>query len=470
MGFRRADRQIIETLLSMFRQKLDVPWVLDAGPAAGCALVLCDIDSSLGREAWNAGAPSGAMLAKVTSGFGHQGNLVLRRPLRGHGPQGLVHVFNLASAERTGRPPSEGQTMPPGADQPGPAAPPPIAASAYVPPPVPQGLAPPPAWPASTPPPAVPDLISPPAMLASTPSPVTPDPAPPPASAAPAVAVAMPHAPAQPAAVPSFALPPVAPSTGSLAALRPTPAATQDEKPSRKGTEKVSDEDDLLDAMHRMRFRSRGIPMREVGLLAALRPVMAMQHSAVLTLPGLPALCLSPRDRAYSSEASAADIARALTSALIPVRVVPYGDPEEAREAAGILDGIPRSIDQLTWLACVRCPDDDTTRHESSVYRLRRWPDLGQVPHEPHHLRWCGVLSRQPSTMRALAAATGSQPRDVAAFLDACAELQILEGRPATQAELESITVPEVSQQAKQVRERISLLRTILTKLGIRKS
>lgn len=257
---------------------------------------------------------------------------------------------------------------------------------------------------------------------------------------------------------------------GSLTMQRPVAAPQQADKPSRNAAEKVSDEDELLEAMHRMRYPSRGIPMREAGLLAALRPVMAMRQPAVLTLPGLPALCLLPQERAYSTEASTADIAKALTSALIPVRVVPYGDAHEARQAAGILDGVPRSIDQLIWLACVRCPEADTARHEASVYRLRRWPDLGQVPHEPYHLRWCGVLSRQPSTLRALAAATGSPPRDVAAFLDACAELEILEGRPATRGELETIAAPEVSQQAKQVRERISLLRTVLNKLGIRKS
>jgi hypothetical protein len=177
-----------------------------------------------------------------------------------------------------------------------------------------------------------------------------------------------------------------------------------------------------------------------------------------------------PQERAYYSEAPVAEIAKALTPEPVTVRVVPYGDPAEAQEAAGSIDASPRSIDQLTWLACVRCPEPDTSRHESSVYRLRRWPDLGQVPHEPHHLRWCGVLSRQPSTLRALAASTGSAPQDVAAFLDACAELEILESRTATQADLETISVPEVSQQAKQVRERISLLRSILNRLGIRKS
>ena len=38
------------------------------------------------------------------------------------------------------------------------------------------------------------------------------------------------------------------------------------------------------------------------------------------------------------------------------VRVVPYGDPTKARDAAGSIDASPRSMDQLTWLACVRCP------------------------------------------------------------------------------------------------------------------
>jgi hypothetical protein len=275
--------------------------------------------------------------------------------------------------------------------------------------------------------------------------------------------------PSQVAAAP--AVPPFVSAVPAASLVPPRSAGMppQAEKPARKQAEKAREEDELLDALHRMRYQSRGIPMQEWGLLAALRQVLAMQGPAVLYLPGLHALCVLPKERAYYTEAPVADIARVLSPEPMSVRIVPYGDTTEAREAAGTIDSSPRSIDQLTWLACVRCPEKDTARHETSVYRLRRWPDLGQVPHEPHHLRWCGVLSRQPSTLRALAAATGSAPQDVAAFLDACAELEILESRPATEADLAAITVPEVSQQAKQVRERISLLRTILNKLGIRK-
>lgn len=434
IGFSEADLRILETLVSMFRSKLHTNWVIDAAwDAAGCRLMLCDLDNGPGSEAWHREVPEGVLRAAVTAAAtGAHGDLVLLRPLRGHGPNGLVHVLNLAGARLLGPPDGAGHAPPP--------RPPAHATPAAAPVPVP-------------------------AMAVASPAPdVTPVPPPPPV-AAPVTPKAVPAAPGLPVARP-------APAAPSPAAQRAAPQPRPSEKPVvRQGPEKPGEEEELLDAMHRMRYQSRGIPLREAGLLGALRRVASMRQPAVVTLPGLTAaLCLMPQERAYYSEAPIAEIARVLTPEPISVRVVPYGDPVEARDAAGSIDASPRSMDQLTWLACVRCPEQDTARHETSVYRLRRWPDLGQVPHEPHHLRWCGVLSRQPSTLRALAAATGSTPQDVAAFLDACAELEILESRPATQTDLETISVPEVSQQAKQVRERISLLRTILNKLGIRKS
>jgi hypothetical protein len=442
LGFSEADLRILETLVSMFRSKLQANWVIEAGWDPNCGLILCDADTDHGRDAWRQSASVGILRAAVTAGAGATGDLVLHRPLRGHGPFGLVQVLNAASSRATSRAPEQARP-----------APMPITIAAP-PPPQPARAAPAAAPPALVSTRAAAMPLGPTATAPMTARvPATPA-APPP----PAVPAAMPTAPAQPPMPAAILVQP-----------RSTGMPPQPEKPARKQAEKAREEDELLDALHRMRYQSRGIPMQEWGLLAALRRALAMQAPAVLYLPGLHALCILPQERAYYTEAPVADIARILSPEPMSVRVVPYGDAAEAREAAGTIDSNPRSIDQLTWLACVRCPEKDTSRHETSVYRLRRWPDLGQVPHEPHHLRWCGVLSRQPSTLRALAAATGSAPQDVAAFLDACAELLILESRPATEADLAAITVPEVSQQTKQVRERISLLRTILSKLGIRK-
>ena len=60
IGFSEADLRILETLVSMFRSKLHTNWVIDAAwDAAGCRLMLCDLDNGPGSEAWHREGPEG---------------------------------------------------------------------------------------------------------------------------------------------------------------------------------------------------------------------------------------------------------------------------------------------------------------------------------------------------------------------------------------------------------------------------
>ena len=92
-------------------------------------------------------------------------------------------------------------------------------------------------------------------------------------------------------------------------------------------------------------------------------------------------------------------------------------------------DSPPRPLEHLYWIAALRCGGgaDSVARHGEAVFRLRRWPDLGHLPHERHHLQWCGQLTRRRMTLAAMAEGADREPREAAAFLDACAELGILE-------------------------------------------
>ena len=119
------------------------------------------------------------------------------------------------------------------------------------------------------------------------------------------------------------------------------------------------------------------------------------------------------------------------------------------------------------WLASVRTPPERLDSYEAALFRLKRWPDLGNLPHEPHHMQWCGILTRQSAGLAALAGNGGVTPAQTAAFLDACGELGILDRKDATAAEVAAMQLPVVSKKG---RERISLFKNILGRLRIFRS
>jgi hypothetical protein len=149
------------------------------------------------------------------------------------------------------------------------------------------------------------------------------------------------------------------------------------------------------------------------------------------------------------------------------VRVLPFGSTEEARDAAGAKDEPPRPLEQLMWIACLRTPPERLAPFESELFRLKRWPDLGNLPHEPHHMQWCGILTRQRAGLNALAGNGGVSPAQTAAFLDACGELGILERTDASASEIAAVQLPVISKKG---RERISLFKNILGRLRIFRS
>ena len=174
-----------------------------------------------------------------------------------------------------------------------------------------------------------------------------------------------------------------------------------------------------------------------------------------------------PNARAWFSAGAAPEIFDWLGQGNRPVRVLPFASMDEARDAAGCKDEAARPFEQLMWLACIRTPPEGIASHESALFRLKRWPDLGNLPHEPHHMQWCGILTRQQAPLNALAASAGVSPAQTAAFFDACGELGILERTEASAAEIAAVQLPTVSKKG---RERISLFKNILGRLRIFRS
>src|ERR671921_2506363 len=119
LGFTEKDAQVLRSLTRLFRPSLSADWAFEVGLSEDCDLLVCDLDEAGGRHAWNSPAPPGLLRAAASGNdVEDAGALLLRKPLRGHGPSGIVQVLNAAAAIK---PPEMAPAPPPPGT--GPAAP-----------------------------------------------------------------------------------------------------------------------------------------------------------------------------------------------------------------------------------------------------------------------------------------------------------------------------------------------------------
>src|SRR5215210_8147999 len=99
LGFPEKDAQVLRSLAKLFRPSLSADWAFEVGLSEDCDLLVCDLDEAGGRHAWNSPAPPGLLRAAASGNdVEDAGALLLRKPLRGHGPSGIVQVLNAAAA------------------------------------------------------------------------------------------------------------------------------------------------------------------------------------------------------------------------------------------------------------------------------------------------------------------------------------------------------------------------------------
>jgi hypothetical protein len=451
LGFPDKDAQVLRSLTRLFRPSLTADWAIEVGVSEECDLLVCDLDDAGGRHAWNSPAPPGLLRAAASGGDVDAGALLLRKPLRGHGPSGIVQVLNAAAAIK----------------RPGAATPAPGATIAPV------AAAPPAFFKPEEPARAPTALVPQPPAAAEAPPPTLPVPAETRRNTGGTQAVEQPTAAGRDDATPSAAAPSAAAAvpvqlTEALrhghAAEAPPPSWAAESEPEG---EPAQDDANIKDILRRMRFATLGKVSEARTMLAALRSLRDAGVAHVLEAPNLKPICLIPQARAWLSPGTPPEIFDWLGRTNGPVRMLPFGDVEEARDAAASKDEGARPFEQLMWLACIRTPPEDLAAYETALFRLKRWPDLGNLPHEPHHMHWCGILTRQQAPLHALAGSGGVPPAQTAAFLDACGELGILERTSATPEEIAAVELPVVSKKG---RERISLFKNILGRLRIFRS
>ena len=204
----------------------------------------------------------------------------------------------------------------------------------------------------------------------------------------------------------------------------------------------------------------------EEDLTTVLARLRSIRKAAVLYFDGIEPICVAATENQFYSKASLREIYDAVAKQPGPARTVVAETVSSGIREAGCYSEQPQDLTRLAWIAALRSRAFDVTQFEGRAYRLAQWPDLVQLPHDPRHMQWCGLLTRRALTPRALQDVNGGSTQDVAAFLTACGELGILE-RTKAPVPATGKAEPATTETS---RERAATFRSLLGRLGIGRS
>lgn len=446
VGFDAAGLGTVRGMAQLFDAKLSAEWAFQIEASASCDLLVCDIDSRAGAQAWRAAGH--ATCAIATSSVDVTGRLVLRKPFRGHGPDGLIHVLNEAARLRL-----EPIRVPEPASR-APAQPELVA-------PIARGWA---------------MLLSMFRPASKRAAPAKPDPGPPPepdafAAATPVVEpVSFPphkppfvkrNAPMASALVEEY--PVEGARHGASGGLVPYAPLSRLARVDAGAPEPVSESFGLATVPETI----------EADLLAALRRFRSLSQVAVIRFNDMPTICVVSATEMFYSLISLQGLYDAPRSSLTPARVSIARNSHHGRTEAQsyyqsgsqsyFVSMVGAPLKHLFWVAVLRCGDaGEVGRYMDASFHFRVWPDLVQLPHESHHVTWCGMLSRGPVTMAALAKATGHDLQTAAVFLAACDELGILDRKEPAYRAAPGVLALSYERSA----ERAGVVRSLMNRLG----
>lgn len=204
--------------------------------------------------------------------------------------------------------------------------------------------------------------------------------------------------------------------------------------------------------------------MPEESLAVALQRLMAQgaRHYAAVSVGGVTAV-LSFGTQRIACTTALDDRALLALGQDIPAHWLELDDEQGARAFASTAwsDG----MDRLLWLVGLHARESGMQPAMDGLYLLRRWPDAGRLPLEPHHLRMASVLVRKPMRAAALAELTRRPLADAHAFLHACALTGLLHEKPSHG---EGEPDPAVLAPAPRRSRYGELFQSIRTVLGIR--
>jgi len=178
---------------------------------------------------------------------------------------------------------------------------------------------------------------------------------------------------------------------------------------------------------------ARGASGRSDATFAALvRRACQQSHAADLVLANGSVLVVDPVKKVfYSSRTTDELIALLRSRRRLEGKVVPVMSPEKypgRLERWGIQ---PRPLEELTWLVGLVTGAGESLGSwgPRDLVRLSRWPDFAKLPYRQSHLKMAAMLTKEGMVPEKLVEGCEVAIGDVADFLNACAEIGILETR-----------------------------------------
>ena len=169
------------------------------------------------------------------------------------------------------------------------------------------------------------------------------------------------------------------------------------------------------------------VPQGETDLGQLLRDIKRAEKIGILEIAGLPAVCVVPSRRVYYTSAPVARLEAAITTrARATFRAC--SSEQEARSLSGTEDSRHASLNQLYWCASLSGASAPLpSALNEGPLRLKGWPPVNSASGGGRYLRFATLLSGGAVSAQQLAGLTGSDPREVTTFLQACNELGLLE-------------------------------------------
>ncbi len=169
------------------------------------------------------------------------------------------------------------------------------------------------------------------------------------------------------------------------------------------------------------------VPEGETDLAQLLRDIKRAGKTGVLEIAGLPAVCVVPPRRSYYTSAPAARLEAAIaTKTRATFR--PCASEDEARSLSGTEDSRQASLAQLYWAAALAGASAPLpSALNEGPLRLKGWPPVNSASGGGRYLRFATLLSGGAVSAQQLATLTGSDPKEVTMFLQACNELGLIE-------------------------------------------
>lgn len=178
---------------------------------------------------------------------------------------------------------------------------------------------------------------------------------------------------------------------------------------------------------------ARDVSGRSKATFATLvRRACRQAHLADLVLASGSVLVIDPVEKVFYSSRSTDELIALLRSRRrLDGKVVPVSDAPKVPIRLARWGIKPRPLEELLWLTGLVAGAGEPVGgwDPRAPVRLSRWPDFAKLPYRQIHLKMAAILTQQGSLATALAEACEAAAGDVADFLNACAELGILESK-----------------------------------------